>query len=429
MFLGWLLVDDHVTKEPVAISRPFRTQHVVIVGKSGFGKSTEIGSAMSQDVGAGRGFLTLDHHGDNTPRIFRAVAREEQRVGEDLSSKLIIIDPTDPEYSPGFNPLEGPTEHRFRQASEIAVLLKNRFDLTSLGARTEELVRNVIHLAADAGLTLVDIAQILTDEAFREAALRQVTNEEVRSYFIERYARASEQFQATIREPVLNKLSAFVGNPAFRHVLGQRHSTFSLLEAMDRGYWVAIPANLGKLGPEAATFTGLILTWLRTAFFRRNQRTLFTIYADEVQNLLVHAQALESLLSESRKFSIGVVTANQFLEQHPPEVRAALLSAGSFVLFRLSAPDAEKFATYFDGGKRLAELLKNLPQRHVVVKTGDQHWQQAVIPRIEDPEIDYSDLYRRCRLRWMRPRAQIEAEIRERHQRAAHSREEFNDWE
>jgi len=42
-------------------------------------------------------------------------------------------------------------------------------------------------------------------------------------------------------------------------------------------------------------------------------------------------------------------------------MRAAILSVGTHIFFQLSAADAQQIATALDGGKPLAELLKNLP--------------------------------------------------------------------
>jgi hypothetical protein len=92
-------------------------------------------------------------------------------------------------------------------------------------------------------------------------------------------------------------------------------------------------------------------------------------------------------------------------------MRSAILAVGTHVLFQLAAPDAQQMASAFDGGKPLAELLKNLPHRHAIVKSGSQRWQEIIVPRVEEPHVSYSDLYDRCRKRWARPRAEVESEI------------------
>jgi hypothetical protein len=41
------------------------------------------------------------------------------------------------------------------------------------------------------------------------------------------------------------------------------------------------------------------------------------------------------------------------------------MAVGTHVFFQLSSIDADKMANSLDGGKRLTELLKNLPKRHM----------------------------------------------------------------
>jgi hypothetical protein len=87
-------------------------------------------------------------------------------------------------------------------------------------------------------------------------------------------------------------------------------------------------------------------------------------------------------------------------------------------------------ASALDGGKRLAEILKNLPKRHMVVKSGSRRPVEVLVPNVAESDSDYTDLYNRCRSRWARRRTDIEAEIRERHQQANRRAEEvLNDWE
>lgn len=150
-----------------------------------------------------------------------------------LSGRTILIEPADPIVSVGLNPLEGHGSD-FVRIAELAQILKNRWHLDTFGARTDELLRNALYVLAANGLTLVELALLLTHGGFRSACLKKVENAEVRQYFELRYDQASEPMRATMREPILNKTSAFTADPHFRHIVGQS-STFSLKQAMERG--------------------------------------------------------------------------------------------------------------------------------------------------------------------------------------------------
>lgn len=429
--LGFQVVDGEVQRGRAYLPDSKRCEHIAILGKTGQGKSFFLRHLSGQDIRGRSGFVFFDLHGDTTPFLLRMVAAEERRRGTDLSDRLIVIEPADPDVSIGLNVLEAqPGQQSYVQLAEFAQILKARWNLDSFGARTEELLRNGLHVLADNGLTLLELAPLLTSAAFRATCLRRVQNTEVSSYFQTRFDTRSEAMQGVYRDAILNKISGFTTDQRFRHILGQQHSTFSLLEAMDRGRWVILNLDKGRLGEQASTLGSLLLTKLKNALFARQRRQLFTLYCDEIQNLVAYDAGLDTLLSEARKFGISVVSANQFLEQYPPQMRAAIMAVGTHVFFQLSSSDADKMASALDGGKRLAEILKNLPKRHMVVKSGAHRHQEVLVPSVAEPDADYADLYNRCRARWARRRTDIEAEIRQRHRQANRRTEEVLDgWE
>jgi hypothetical protein len=431
--LGNLVIDGHVTGSRMVIPQLKRAEHIAVLGRTGTGKSRLLLNLEAQDIASGnRGFLEFDHHGDATPSVLQLLANQERILGQDLSAKVIVIEPGDPEYSVGLNVLEPvAAQHSFVLIAEFAQLLKQRWHLDAFGARTEELLRNSLLLLSENRLTLLELPLLLTNDAFRARCIRGASNSEARDYFAIRYNQASEGQQNVFRDAVLNKVSAFTADPHFRHILGQQHSTFSLIDAIDNGYFVILNLDKGRLGEHAATLGSLLLTKVKNALFARRRRQLFTLYCDEIQNLLAFDSGLDTLLSEARKFAVGVVSANQFLDQYPAQMRAAIMAIGTHVFFQLSSGDADKIAAALDGGKHLAEVLKNLPQRHLIVKTGHERHAHVVVPEVRPPDIDYQNLYSRCRARWARRRDEVEREIRSRARMdpGRETREALHDWE
>ena len=429
--LGFQVIDGEIQRSRAYLPDSKRCEHAAILGKTGQGKSFFLRHLAAQDIRARRGFVFFDLHGDTMPFLLRLIAAEERRTGTDLSDRLIVIEPADPEFSIGLNVLEAQAgQQNYVQLAEFAQILKARWHLDSLGARTEELLRNALHVLADNGLTLLELAPLLTSARFRTACLNRVRNAEVVNYFRDRFDTRSEAMQGVYRDAILNKVSGFTTDQRFRHILGQPRSTFSLLDAMDRGRWVIVNLDKGRLGEQASTLGSLLLAKLKNALFARQRRQLFTLYCDEIQNLVAYDAGLDTLLSEARKFGISVVSANQFLEQYPPQMRAAIMAVGTHIFFQLSSTDADKIASALDGGKRLAETLKNLPKRRMIVKSGSHRPQEVLVPNVVEPEADSADLYNRCRARWARRRTDIESEIRARHQQANRRTEEVLDaWE
>lgn len=414
--LGVRTIDGQSTRRRVVLDTTQRTMHIAAIGKSGSGKSSLLKYMAKQDIEADRGFVYFDLHGDATPFLLRIIAARERNQRRHLSDRLVVIAPADVELSVGLNPLEQGADD-FVRISEFAEILKHRWHLNYFGARTDELLRNSLYVLSANGLTLLELAPFLTHSGFRAACVKKVTNTEVRHYFDSRYDQISEVMRATMREPILNKTSAFTADPHFRHIVGQERSTFSMKQAMDEGYWVIVDIQKGKLGEQALTFGSLVFTMLKNALFTREKRSLYTIYCDEIQNLIPYGGGgIETVLSEARKFGVGILSANQFLDQHPAEVRAAILAVHTHVFFQLSSQDAGLVAQALDGGGSLAHRLKNLPQRQAIVKSGAARWMEFQVPPVSAPKVDYTDILNRSRYARGRVRAHIERDIAKRHE-------------
>lgn len=427
--LGHQVADGEISRRHLRLSNMRRTTHIAVLGRTGSGKSSLLRYLAAQDIEADRGFAYFDVHGDTTPFLLRLINARERREHRHLSDRVVLIQPADPVISIGLNPLEQATPD-FVRIAELGEVLRCRWGLDHFGARTDELMRNALYVLSANDLTLVELSLLLTNTGFRKTCLAKVSNAEVRQYFELRYDQASEPMRATMREAILNKTSAFTADPRFRHIIGQAKSSFSIKQAMDEGYWILIDLEKGRLGPQAFTLGSLIFTAIRNTIFSRETQSIFTLYCDEIQNLVSYGSGIETVLSEARKFNTPIVSANQFLEQLPTELRSALLSVGTHVFFQLSPVDAVQIAQALDGGKSLAEHLKNLPQRHAIVKSGADRWREIAVPTVRSERVDFIDLLNRTRYTRGRVRAHIDRDIAKRQEQFTKTVDEIlHDWE
>ena len=409
--LGSVVVDGQPTKTHLALSPSRQAQHILIDGKTGVGKSSFILYLGEQAIRAFRSVVFLAVHRDIIPHILAIIAAMERATGQDFSERLIFIDLADPEFAVGINVLETADKAKLAQkAGEFSAILRNYWHLDHFGARTEELLRNALYVLAFLGYTLLELSPFLTQAGFRTSCLRKLPDCEAKQYFELRFDNLSEAMRRVMAEPILNKVSAFTG--LLRHVIG--HSTASFETALDQGKWIVINLDKAFQGEHAVALGGLFLVLIKNALFARNGRELVHIFLDEAQNFAVQGESLQTMFSELRKYQGAITASLQFLEQVPADLRAAMLAVGTLISFQVSSADAQQISTALDGGKSLVELLKNLPPRHMVVKSGHERWHEVVVPTLSRPDTDYSDLVYRSRTAWARSREAIDRQISER---------------
>ena len=119
--LGFQVMDGEVLRHRARLPQSKRAEHLAILGKTGQGKSYFLRHLAGQDVARGQGFVFFDLHGDTMPFLLRLIAAEERKRGADLSEKLIVIEPADPEFSVGLNVLEAEAgQQSYVQLAEFA---------------------------------------------------------------------------------------------------------------------------------------------------------------------------------------------------------------------------------------------------------------------------------------------------------------------
>ncbi|HXS95071.1 MAG TPA: hypothetical protein VN736_10730 [Candidatus Limnocylindrales bacterium] len=406
-----------MTNQWLTLAAEAALRHVFILGNSGYGKTSLIKEASRQAIEKGWGRVDIIQHSDLQPFLLGSIAAWERQTQTDLSERTVIIAPPDRVWATGMNLLEAQDEHElFVLAAELAEMIRVRFGLESIGVRILELLRNTVFVLASTHYTLAEFRLFLHSPAFRTALLQQVTNAEIRSYFSEHYDRLSAAEQGIYAAALLNKISDLSADPLVADVLGQRQSAVSLTNALDRQMWLLFNVDKAVLREQSATLAGLFFIRLKNAIFARRRRGIVMVTLDEAQNIVRTDSGLDTALAETRKYGASLFCSCQQLHQITPPVRAALLGVGTQIFFRTSGPDSAEVAKYLDGGKHLAERLRNLPQRHAIVKTGDEYIREIEIPILAEPAIQTRNVYERCMRRWARPRTEVEAEIRQRHE-------------
>jgi type IV secretory pathway TraG/TraD family ATPase VirD4 len=134
-----------------------------------------------------------------------------------------------------------------------------------------------------------------------------------------------------------------------RPIIAQEKSTLDFKDIMANKKILLVNLSKGKLGELGSYLLGLIIVGkiLINTFSRdpKENPPPFYLYLDEFQN--VATDSIKSILSEARKYKLGLVLAHQYIEQIPKEIKDAIFgNVGTKAVFRINPEDA-KFCENF----------------------------------------------------------------------------------
>lgn len=349
------------------IKQADRLSHMYVIGKTGTGKTTLLETLIQQDISAGRGCALVDPHGDLVERIAANIPAHR-------APDTIYLNVPDAGQPFGYNPLLRVSAGlRPLVASGLIDVFKKMW-ADAWGVRMEHILRNALLALLDQPkAALPDILSMLNSKTFRMGILVNVENEQVKRFWRDEFPKYSFRNQADGIAPIQNKVGAFLADPKLRHILvPESGSGLRLRDVMDRGQVLLVNLSMGRIGADSAALLGaLLVTSLGSAAFSRAHqaeatRRPFFLYVDEFQSFTT--LALANMLSELRKFGVGMVMAHQYLQQLDPAIAHAVLgNAGTLITFRLGAYDAGLIAREFEPVFAPVDLL-NLPNHKICLK-------------------------------------------------------------
>jgi len=343
-----------------------RLGHVYSIGKTGTGKSTLLLNMAVSDIERGNGLCVIDPHGDVAETLLDYIPLH--RIKD-----VIYFNPVDTDHPIAFNPIKNinPDLHHLVCSGLLSTFKKIWAD--SWGPRLEYILRfSLMTLLEYRHGTLLDITKILTDKEFRYQVLSKIRNEHTLAYWYNEFDKYSPNFRNEAISPILNKVGVFSSSKILRNTLGQKTSSFHMDAVMNEGKIVIANLSKGALGEDISSLLGCILvstiqqSALQRAKQPENTRRPFYLYIDEVQNYTT--KDLNSILSESRKYGLGLFMANQFIDQLQDEIRLAIFgNVGTLISFRIGATDAQYIAKEFEPVINEIDLV-NLPRYSLYLK-------------------------------------------------------------
>lgn len=336
-----------------------RLSHLYVIGKTGVGKSTLLATLALQDIKAGRGLALVDPHGDLAELVLT-------RLPEGERDRVVYLNATDPRQPYGYNPLRRVRLDKVPLAAAGLLETMRKLWPDAWGVRMEHVLRNCLYALLERDNSILpDILRMLVDEGFRKGVVAKIGNDVVRDFWKREFEPWPARLKAEAVSPIQNKVGAMLADPLLYRILVAPQIDLRFRRLMDEGGILLVNLSRGEIGEDAAHILGsLMVSTIGLAAFSRAdvpapERRPYFLYADEFQSFTT--LSLVSMLSELRKYGLGMTLAHQYLNQLESRVLHAVLgNAGTLLSFRVGAEDASyvsrEFAPTFS-----EEDLVNLP--------------------------------------------------------------------
>lgn len=395
----------------VSLSPEQRSRHMHVIGVSGKGKSTLLIRMIRQDMEQGNGFAVLDPHGDLIDQVIGHASKE--RLDD-----IILLDPSDEEFSVGFNILDAHSSVEKNLLASDLVDVFRRLS-TSWGDQMTAVLRNAIQafLESSEGGTLRDLRRFLVDKDFRTEFLRTVDDDDIRYYWRKEFPLLSGRPHASI----LTRLDVFFSSKFIKYMTAQRQSKLDFRSIMDTGKILLARLSEGAIGEGNGSLLGSLLVskFHQTALSRQDQkeadRRPFYLYIDECHHFVT--PSVSAILSGARKYKLGLVLAHQHCSQlGNSEVADAVLGTPcTRICFKPKDQDTRKLAEGFSFFNA-ADLLSLDPGEAIAcIDRADNDFNLVVPldPRPHEDRLNWNREYVTTRTHnlYCRPRVEIAREI------------------
>lgn len=387
----------------ITLRLPPDWRHMGVIGGTGTGKSTLLLNVILQAI--------LDPHGgtivvlDPTGALIEDV---KARLPLSIVKETVEFDPSHLHFqrkseewvSPGFNLLDLPTGVRddhgaFDRGTSLVVsdLIRSFHDswgTESVGARAGYFLNSLLKgLMARPGTNILDVRDVIVDKPARERYVRWLPSEadfegsfakdELGKYRI-------EDFIST-----LDKTGWFGGSHTLRGALCQREAPTPFARFLGHRL-VLLNVSRGLVGKEICKILGsafLSMLWSERLAHGRRAPPI-TLVIDEAQTFPL--PSLSQMLSEGRKYGVRVVLANQYFQQLPEDLRAAMGGNGIvWCCFRTGPDDAKAAHKLTQAGQwdYAESRFVSLPDHQFVCNVlthSDQGWWQTSPPPQLSPD-------------------------------------------
>ena len=396
----------------VALDEHIRAHHLLVLGKTGVGKTSLLHNLAGADVEGGRGVGVIDPHGDLVEALL-------DHVPPWRTNDVVLIDAGDLSHPPALNILEHSDPDTLHLAVSGIVDAFRGVWPQFFGPRMEYVMRHALAaLISDPGQThtLLSLPRLLSNPAFRDCVVSRLRDPVLASFWTDEFNRYDKRFAAEVVAPIQNKVGRFLQSPPLRNIVGQVRSTIDIPYLMNHRRIVLARLPKGQIGADESRLLGaLLVTLFHLAAMQRSvtseeERIPFYLIVDEASSFIT--ETVSDILAEARKMKLSLMLATQHLVSLTDSIREAVLgNAGSIICFRVGSADAARMEREFDRDF-VASQFTGLDRYHFLARILDEPAIRVkALPPIEPEHRRRAIIARRSQMHYTRPRVRVESNI------------------
>ncbi|MEP3072497.1 MAG: hypothetical protein ABJQ26_06875 [Maricaulis sp.] len=361
---------------PMPIPERVRSEHALIVGGSGHGKSQLLQKFIHHDLTSSGecppGVIVIDSQGDLIHTISR-LSLFDPEAADTLADRVILIDPNDVEFPVALNlfafdaaRLEGYDRANKERVLNSVIDLYDYFFSALLGAELTQKQGVVFRYLARLMLaipnaTIQTLRELMEDGKPFKPYMETLDGSAKRFFETEFFSRS---FVAT-KTQILRRLWGVLANPVFERMFSHPENKIDLFDAMNEGKIVLINTAKDLLKSEGCSIFGrffiakIAQAALERATVSEADRRPCYVYIDEAHDYF--DETLEHLFNQARKYRVGLHIAAQHLDQMPTRLRSTVLASTSLKFAGgVSAKDARALA---DDMRTDADFIRSMRKR------------------------------------------------------------------
>lgn len=311
---------------PLYVNHKYTKKSVYISGKSGSGKTEILKNMIISNISQNNSsIIILDIHGDYSLQIAKLIEDRSRLIYIDM------FDGDDENMMPSLNPFEisdRSDESLIGYATQnisstLKAIIGSEFSL-GMESLLAPMLNTLLRLE---GSSLYDLYKFCDDDLNKDLVEYGIKHcDSMNAHYLKYdFYKADQRTKKALK----TRLQLLLNHEKFAQFLTGK-STFNLQEAMNNNKIIIFRFNKVKLRETMSPIGRFIVSFVQTYAMLResideNMRPKTFMYIDEFQNFV--NESIDEILSESRKFSLYLILAHQFISQlENTRIRESILS-------------------------------------------------------------------------------------------------------